>query len=104
MIAAVESIVFLIQVNLDLMTESQCIFLSGGLSKLKILGQTLSSLSSLDVYVLDDAELSSRSALCAYLQKPSYLNYECLDKVEAKSFAGLQSRFESFKVALDKLV
>lgn len=64
-VAVIESIVFMLQVNIELMTEEaplQCLRVTGGLSQLDGLCQKLSNLSGLVIERTDVAEATARGA------------------------------------------
>ena len=106
--AVVESIVFMIQANLEIMraeSELERLRVSGGLSNLDVLCQTLANLSGLTVERGTEDEATARGiAWLAAGQPPGWQPRKLFDVFKPQYDAGLQSRYESAMTVLQKLI
>jgi glycerol kinase len=99
-VAVAESVLFLIQYNLDIMRRQQTITrlrISGGLSQLEALCQKLANLSRLPVQRTDDPEASARGIAWLAANRPA--NWQAADEVqlfEPQSDTGLSDRYSRF--------
>ncbi len=104
----VESIVFMIQANLEIMrTESRLVRLrvSGGLSNLDALCQTLANLSGLAVERSTEDEATARGiAWLAAGQPSNWQARKLFDVFKPQYDASLQSRYDSAMAELQKLI
>jgi len=105
MAALMESIVFLLVINIEEMrthsVDTKQLLVAGGMSKDEHLCQCLADLCSVPVTVSSFKEATSRGAAWLALEKPDW------NVIDSKQFnyAGnpsLQSRFEEFKKAINK--
>lgn len=107
-VAIIESIVFMIQINLELMAAEaplKKLRVSGGLSNLDGLCQKLSDLSGLEVERTEIAEASARGAAWLAAGRPSSWNMDSSDESSRVRFMpqyaqSLKSRYRSFKTEL----
>ena len=99
-VAVVESIVFLLQCNLERMmrhTTIECLRVSGGLSQLDDLCQKLANLSGLPVERCDDPEASARGiAWLAAGQPTNWLVPEDIPRFLPQPDTPLQDRYRGF--------
>ncbi len=103
--AALESIVFLLQDNLNLMPGRQYILLSGGLSRLDLINQLIADLSGKKVVRVDEKELSASAALSAYLDAPIYNEWHQIGQVfHPQENVALKRRYELFKLEIEALL
>jgi len=111
-VAIIESIVFMIQVNLDLMAVEaplKQLRVSGGLSKLDGLCQKLSDLSGYVVERSNVAEASARGAAWLAAGRPPSWNSNRPDEPASGRFVpqqadGLASRYRLFKTELNRIL
>lgn len=109
-VAILESIVFLVQVNLDLMHEESPLSklrVSGGLSRLDGLCQKLSSLSGLTVERTETVEASARGVAWLAAGCPdSWTGNACqsVDLYLPQSDTGLEQRYRVFQQELSTLL
>ena len=107
MAALMESIVFLMVVNIEEMKENEIeinqVLIAGGMSKDGQLCQRLANLCSVPVAVSSFKEATSRGAAWLAFQRPDW------QLLESKQYLpevdeGLLARFNQFKIAINKLV
>ena len=107
MAALMESIAFLLTINIEEMCKHQVdtyqLLVAGGMSKDEHLCQCLADLCSVSVTVSSFKEATSRGAAWLALQKPGWDVLDSKQFHAAKNFS-LQSRFDQFKAAINKLV
>lgn len=112
-VAIVESIVFMIQVNLELMAAEvplKKLRVSGGLSNLDGLCQRLSSLSGLEVERTDITEATARGAAWLAAGRPQSWSVKGTEKDNdymrfmPKHDAPLQARYKLFKCEVERLL
>lgn len=111
-VAIIESIVFMIQVNLELMGAEaplNKIRVSGGLSNLDGLCQKLSNLSGLEVVRSHVAEASARGAAWLAAGRPGNWNITTADDTRLVRFTPqpaerLQMRYRVFQSELDRIL
>ena len=102
MIAALESIVFLLCMNIDrirsINKELAHIEISGGLSRLGMLNQALADLSNLSVNQSTDSEATARGIAWLALQERTHWQALPLSSsYKPKNNVGLHKRFQQFK-------
>lgn len=106
--AVIESIVFMIHANLEIMrAESRLerLKVSGGLSNLDVLCQTLANLSGLTVERGTEDEATARGvAWLAAGQPSSWQARKLFDVFKPQYDASLQSRYDSAMTVLQKLI
>jgi glycerol kinase len=111
-VAIIESIVFMIQVNLEIMKAEaplETIRVSGGLSNLDGLCQKLSDLSGLDVVRSHVAEASARGVAWLAAGRPESWNITTADDTRLVRFTPqpaerLQMRYRVFQSELDRIL
>ena len=111
-VAIIESIVFMIQVNLEIMKAEaplETIRVSGGLSNLDGLCQKLSDISGLDVERSHVAEASARGVAWLAAGRPENWNITTADETRPVSFTPgasepLQRRYRVFKSELERIL
>lgn len=111
-VAIIESIVFMIQVNLEIMRAEEpleTIRVSGGLSNLDGLCQKLSDLSGLDVVRSHVAEASARGVAWLAAGRPERWTVTTVDEIRPVSFTpgaseALQRRYRVFKSELERIL
>ncbi len=99
-VAVVESIVFLLQYNLDCMsrhTAIGCLWVSGGLSRLDGLCQKLANLSKLPVERCEDTEASARGVAWLAAGRPAdWQTAQDLSRFTPRPDRPLQMRYQRF--------
>ena len=107
-VAILESIVFLIQVNLDLMTRElpvKRLRVSGGLSKLDGLCQKLASLSGLELERAETAEATARGVAWLAAGSPgSWTQVATTEVFYPLNDIELKNRYEHFQQKLNSLL
>lgn len=100
LVAVVESIVFMVQANLDLMTAESPLTgleVSGGLSQLQGLCQRLANLSGLTVCRRDNPEATARGAAWLAAGQPAtWRPPELRQTFEPQPDPGLETRYQKF--------
>ena len=104
MVAVLESIVFLLKINLDLLhsgdTELTHIVLGGGVGSSSYFCQKLSSLSGLPVFRPKEVELTSRGAAYLLAGQPEGWHQQRGQKFEPRSDRGLEERYRHWRTAI----
>ncbi len=103
-VAVVESILFLVQNNLDLMRESTTIrqlYLSGGVSRMDGLCQKLANLAQLPVIRFEARETTAKGiAWLAHSERPVWPQ-RINRRFEPEKEAGLMERYQTFTTYLE---
>jgi glycerol kinase len=104
-VAVVESMVFLLQANIDHMgpyvTQAQRIRVSGGISQLDGLCQRLAAVSQLPVHRRDDPEASARGIAYLAAQRPADWNSAAPSQVfDVRPAAALRERYRRWRALM----
>ena len=104
MVSVVESIVFLLKINLELLqsgdTELTHIVLGGGVGSSGYFCQKLSSLTGLPVFRPAEVELTARGAAFLLAGKPEGWSQQEGQKFEPLADSGLRQRYQHWQTAL----
>lgn len=106
-VAVVESIVFLLQDNLQLMQQEKPILqlrVSGGLSQLDGLCQKLANLSGLQVERMDNPEATARGVAWLAAGRPAHWQQPAKEIFHARLDTGLTRRYRQFCAQLARLI